>query len=89
MVPEFSNVQSRRASWMLAARTKRTLNLAEPLFDGARAQRYRTSLEQDSYSESDEERDRLEKALEEGLHGTFPASDAVSVVQPAPLEPHR
>jgi hypothetical protein len=31
----------------------------------------------------DEERDRLEQALEEGLRGTFPASDAVSVVQPA------
>jgi len=27
----------------------------------------------------DEERDRLEQALEEGLRGTFPASDAVSV----------
>jgi hypothetical protein len=69
---------------MRATLAKRTLNLAERLFDGARAQRYRISLEQDSYSESDEERDRLEKALEEGLQETFPASDAVSVVQPAP-----
>jgi hypothetical protein len=33
------------------------------------------------------ERD-LEKALEEGLRETFPASDAVAVVQPAPPEPH-
>ena len=33
--------------------------------------------------EKDEERDRLEQSLEEGLRGTFPASDAVSVVQPA------
>ena len=41
-----------------------------------------------SPSKKDAERDRLEKALEEGLRDTFPASDAVSVVQPAPLEPH-
>jgi hypothetical protein len=27
---------------------------------------------------------RLEAALEEGLKGTFPASDAVAVIQPAP-----
>jgi hypothetical protein len=30
------------------------------------------------------EQERLEAALEEGLKGTFPASDAVSVTQPAP-----
>ena len=30
------------------------------------------------------ERLRLEAALEEGLKGTFPASDAVAVTQPAP-----
>ena len=41
-----------------------------------------------SRSKMDAERDRLEKALEEGLRETFPASDAVAVVQPAPLEPH-
>jgi hypothetical protein len=41
-----------------------------------------------SRSKEDAERDRLEKALEEGLRETFPASDAVAVVQPAPLEPH-
>jgi hypothetical protein len=39
------------------------------------------------HSKEDEERDRLEKALDEGLQGTFPASDAVSVVQPAPPAP--
>ena len=42
-----------------------------------------------SGSKTDAERDRLEKALEEGLRETFPASDAVAVVQPAPLEPHK
>jgi len=36
-----------------------------------------------------EERARLEQALEEGLRETFPASDAVSVVQPAPPAPRR
>ena len=41
-----------------------------------------------SRSKMDAERDSLEKALEEGLRETFPASDAVAVVQPAPLEPH-
>src|SRR5271165_5702660 len=41
-----------------------------------------------SRSKKDAERDRLEKALEEGLRETFPASDAVAVVQPAPPEPH-
>ena len=30
------------------------------------------------------ERWRLEAALEEGLKDTFPASDAVAVIQPAP-----
>ena len=35
-----------------------------------------------SRSKTDAERDRLEKALEEGLRETFPASDAVAVVQP-------
>jgi hypothetical protein len=29
-------------------------------------------------------RDQLERELEEGLEGTFPASDPVSVTQPAP-----
>ena len=35
------------------------------------------------YFKTDVERDRLEKALEEGLRETFPASDAVAVVQHA------
>ncbi len=30
------------------------------------------------------ERRGLEEALEEGLKGTFPASDAIAVVQPVP-----
>jgi hypothetical protein len=34
-------------------------------------------------SKSPEER-RLEEALEEGLEETFPGSDPVSVIQPAP-----
>ena len=46
-----------------------------------------TTFEQDSHSKADEERDRLEQALEVGLQETFPASDAVSVVQPAPPPP--
>jgi nicotinate phosphoribosyltransferase len=32
-------------------------------------------------------RQRLEKALEEGLEGTFPASDPVAVTEPAPTPP--
>ena len=77
-----------------AALAKRILNLAVEgernparLFDGALAQRYWTTFEQDSHSREDEERDRLEQALEEGLQETFPASDAVSIVQPAPPAP--
>ena len=31
-----------------------------------------------------ERRERLEKSLESGLEDTFPASDAINVVQPAP-----
>ena len=79
-----------------AALAERILKLAAkgernpaPLLDGAVAQRYRTTFEQDSHSKEDEERDRLEQALEEGLQGTFPASDAVSVVQAAPPAPRR
>jgi len=36
---------------------------------------------------SEDLRHRLDKALEEGLEGTFPASDAVAVVEPAPPPP--
>ena len=35
------------------------------------------------------ERRRLEEALEEGLEETFPASDPVSVTQPAPSKAGR
>jgi hypothetical protein len=79
-----------------AALAERILNLAVKgernparLLDGALTQRYRTTVEQDSHSKEDEERDRLEQALEVGLQDTFPASDAVSVVQPAPPAPRR
>ena len=41
--------------------------------------RSRRDLEQ-----KEAERWRLEAALEEGLKDTFPASDAVAVIQPAP-----
>jgi len=34
----------------------------------------------------DAEKRRLEQALEEGLEETFPASDPVSVTQPAPTK---
>jgi hypothetical protein len=34
--------------------------------------------------DAEERRRRLEKSLEQGLEDTFPASDAVSVVQPPP-----
>src|SRR2546428_538762 len=43
------------------------------------AQRTAKTFEQNSHSNEDEERARLEQALEEGLLETFPASDAVSV----------
>jgi nicotinate phosphoribosyltransferase len=33
-----------------------------------------------------EKRKRLERALEEGLEETFPASDPVAVTEPAPAE---
>jgi hypothetical protein len=33
-----------------------------------------------------DKRARLEKALEEGLEETFPASDAVAVTEPAPSD---
>ena len=78
------------------ALAKRILNLAvegernpAQLFDGALTQRNRTTFEQDTHSKEKEERDRLEQSLEVGLQDTFPASDAVSVVQPAPPAPRR
>jgi hypothetical protein len=38
---------------------------------------------------ADAERLRLEKALEEGLEESFPASDPVNVTQPAPVHQDR
>ena len=37
-------------------------------------------------NDKDLERNRLEKALETGLEETFPASDAVAVLEPAPRQ---
>ena len=45
----------------------------------SKGSRSRRDLEQ-----KEAERWRLEAALEEGLKDTFPASDAVAVIQPAP-----
>jgi hypothetical protein len=47
------------------------------------------SLHDQIHADKEKERDenqfqRLEKSLEQGLEDTFPASDAVSVIQPAP-----
>lgn len=39
--------------------------------------------------DKDSERRRLDEALEEGLEETFPASDPVNVVQPAPSKADR
>jgi hypothetical protein len=38
----------------------------------------------DTHRSKASERRELDQALDEGLRGTFPGSDAVSVVQPAP-----
>jgi len=35
----------------------------------------------------EERRQRLEAALQQGLEETFPASDAVAVIEPAPTRP--
>lgn len=37
----------------------------------------------------DSDKEQLERKLEEGLKGTFPASDPVSVTEPAPDRPVR
>jgi len=37
-----------------------------------------------AHRESEAERRRLERSLEQGLEGTFPASDPINVVQPPP-----
>ena len=40
-----------------------------------------------SAGKKENRRQRLERALEEGLQETFPASDAVAVTEPAPTPP--
>ena len=46
----------------------------------------RTASSPDDRARDREEKRRLDDALEEGLQQTFPASDAVSVVQPPPTK---
>lgn len=41
----------------------------------------------DAAKKREREKRALEQELDEGLKGTFPASDPVSVTQPAPAEP--
>jgi hypothetical protein len=43
----------------------------------------KTELPKSDQRKSDE-KEKLERALEEGLEGTFPASDPVAVTMPAP-----
>jgi|HubBroStandDraft_1064217.scaffolds.fasta_scaffold1232291_1 hypothetical protein len=38
--------------------------------------------------ETENRRQRLERALDEGLEQTFPASDPVALTQPAPTRPY-
>jgi hypothetical protein len=38
--------------------------------------------------ETEDRRQRLERALDEGLEQTFPASDPVALTQPAPTRPY-
>jgi hypothetical protein len=48
------------------------------------AERHQKPSRRRTERDDDAERNRLEKALEIGLEDTFPASDAVAAVQPAP-----
>jgi hypothetical protein len=63
-------------------------NLALPALFGGKemmtAQPHRRRSKRRTERDDSAERDRLEKALEIGLEDTFPASDAVAVVQPSP-----
>jgi hypothetical protein len=54
-------------------------NGREPMAFASRERTAKPDKEQ-----QDAEGERLEAALEAGLEGTFPASDAVAVTQPAP-----
>jgi nicotinate phosphoribosyltransferase len=47
----------------------------------------RTRRPKPTLAENREKQARLERALEEGLQETFPASDPVAVTQPAPSRP--
>jgi hypothetical protein len=49
----------------------------------------RTAAPTDAGSADREQKRRLDNALEEGLKETFPASDPVNVVQPAPSKGDR
>jgi hypothetical protein len=88
----WASIQARRnGNITRTTLAERILNLADKgernparLLDGALDQRF----ERESHSVREAERNRLEKSLEEGLRGTFPASDAIAVVQPAPSERH-
>jgi len=46
----------------------------------------RAASSPDARAREREERRRLDDALEEGLQQTFPASDAVSIIQPPPTK---
>jgi hypothetical protein len=48
------------------------------------AEQHRRASQRQTKRDDDAERNRLEKALEIGLEDTFPASDAVAAIQPAP-----
>jgi hypothetical protein len=49
--------------------------------------RARTRRPKPKATSGNDKRDRLERALEEGLRESFPASDAVAVTEPAPTAP--
>jgi hypothetical protein len=50
----------------------------------AKAKTRRVGRETERDKDQDAERNRLERLLEIGLEETFPASDAVAVIEPAP-----
>jgi hypothetical protein len=48
------------------------------------AQEHRKEQAKEHHEDEAERQQRLEKSLEVGLEGTFPASDPINVVQPPP-----
>jgi len=56
-----------------------------PAASDARSDRFRPDDKRRTVDE--QERDRLERSLEEGLEDTFPASDPINVIQP-PQSPY-